>query len=294
MTTVAHVADGRPASAPPVAEMIAVAEEMVAQGRIDDARSRLWQLLPLVHDDPWSQAEISVDLAVIAAAGGQWEQAAQLASDALTHHPDHEHALGVLERCAAEREQAAGAYSRALQASRIEEFTQLSTCVRVRGAPYLDQPALMIGRGQISFGRSVHIGCHNSPGYYDRYAYIEACYHDTLVEVGDNTFFNNGATLRAYGAGISIGADCLFGWDVQVLDSDFHELDPRRRRSGSAPSQPVEIGDNVFLGADVVVMKGVTIGDDTVVGARSVVSRSLPGGVIAAGNPARVIKPLQE
>jgi galactoside O-acetyltransferase len=294
MTRVAQAADGPEVPLPHVAEMVAEAEEMFTHGRLEDAWGRLAELLPLAYPDSGLQARIHSDLAVIAARRGSWAEAAGLASEALTHCPGHTPALEVLEYCSNAREQATSAHSREIQASRIEQFRELSTCIRVRGAPILNHPVLLIGRGQISFGSSVHFGCHHSPGYYDRYAYIEACYHDTLVEIGDNTFFNNGATLRAYGPGISVGSDCLFGWAVQVLDSDFHELNPRRRQSGTAVSKHVRIGDNVFIGSNVVVMKGVVIGDDTVVGARSVVSRSLPAGVIAAGNPARVIRALDE
>ena len=98
--------------------------------------------------------------------------------------------------------------------------------------------------------------------------------------------------LKSEGAGIRIGADGLFGAHVEIFDSDFHDLDPARRQAGTQRMAPVEIGDNVFVGMGARILKGVTIGSDTVIGAGSVVASSLPGGVIAVGSPARVIAEL--
>ena len=71
-----------------------------------------------------------------------------------------------------------------------------------------------------------------------------------------------------------------------------HPLDPEVRRSGAEAAEPIAIGDNVWLGGGVIVCPGVTIGQDTVVGAGAVVTRDLPPGVLAVGNPARVVRPL--
>ncbi len=98
--------------------------------------------------------------------------------------------------------------------------------------------------------------------------------------------------LKSEGAGIRIGRDGLFGANVEIFDSDFHDLDPPRRTAGTQETAPVEIGDNVFVGMGVRILKGSTIGDDSVIGAGSVVTGAIPAGVIAAGNPARVIREL--
>ena len=76
-----------------------------------------------------------------------------------------------------------------------------------------------------------------------------------------------------------------------VVDTDFHPLEvENRRRSGSSPAcEPVTIGDDVFIGAHAVVLKGVTIGNGAVVGAMSVVTEDVPPATIVAGNPARVV-----
>jgi acetyltransferase-like isoleucine patch superfamily enzyme len=85
------------------------------------------------------------------------------------------------------------------------------------------------------------------------------------------------------------------GADVLIADTDFHPVDalPRRHAPESAAaSVPVHIHDDVFLGARTIVLKGVTIGAGTVVGAGSVVTSCLPAGVVAAGNPCRVVRSL--
>jgi len=87
---------------------------------------------------------------------------------------------------------------------------------------------------------------------------------------------------------ITTGEDCLFGFGTRVLDADLHALDSRTPERVA----PVRIGDRVWLGSDVTVLRGVTIGDDTVVGARSVVTRDLPARVLALGSPARPVREL--
>ncbi|MBZ5583962.1 MAG: hypothetical protein LAQ30_17475 [Acidobacteriia bacterium] len=87
----------------------------------------------------------------------------------------------------------------------------------------------------------------------------------------------------------------MLGANVTIVDTDFHSLNPYKRAmkgSEEYASEPVVIGKRVFIGTAVTILKGVTIGDNTVIGAGSVVTKSLPGNVIAAGNPCRPIKTL--
>ncbi len=106
------------------------------------------------------------------------------------------------------------------------------------------------------------------------------------ISVGSHSLLN-GAMLHAK-ASITIGRDARLAFGVRVFDADLHDLDcqtPER-------IEPVRIGDRVWLGANVIVLRGVTIGDDVVVGAGSVVTHDLPSGVLAVGSPARVVRPL--
>jgi maltose O-acetyltransferase len=178
------------------------------------------------------------------------------------------------------------------QRPRIWKYQALSTCPRLRGTPIRLQPVLFVGPGEIVLGDDVQFGWKNSPLFYTGYCYVEASRPEARIELGDRVEFNNNSMLKSEGAGISVGADGLFGAHIEIFDSNFHDLDPARRRGGLQRMAPVEIGPNVFVGMSVKILKGVTIGADAVIGAGSVVSASIPAGVIAAGNPARVIREL--
>jgi maltose O-acetyltransferase len=110
------------------------------------------------------------------------------------------------------------------------------------------------------------------------------------IHVGPRTFANWGL-VAADVARIDIGADVQIGPHVQLL-TPTHPVEPEPRRDKWEAAKPIIIGDNVWLGGGVIVCPGVTIGADTVVGAGSVVVRDLPAGVLAVGNPARVVREL--
>lgn len=114
--------------------------------------------------------------------------------------------------------------------------------------------------------------------------------YGTHLHVGDRTFANFGLIALDV-AEIRIGADAQIGPNVQLL-TPTHPLDAGLRRAKWEAGEPITIGDNVWLGGGVIVCPGVTIGANTVVGAGSVVTRDLPAGVLAVGNPARVVRQL--
>jgi maltose O-acetyltransferase len=110
------------------------------------------------------------------------------------------------------------------------------------------------------------------------------------LQIGDRTFVNFGLVALDV-APITIGADCQLGPNVQLL-TPIHPLDPELRRDKWEQAAPITVADNVWLGGGVIVLPGVTIGADSVVGAGSVVSRDVPAGVVALGSPARVVRQL--
>lgn len=110
------------------------------------------------------------------------------------------------------------------------------------------------------------------------------------LTIGDRVFINYGCSIGAT-LNISIGARTLFGPHVIVMDNDFHTLDPDRRDE-TPPSKPIVIGENVWLCARAIVLRGVTIGEGSVIGAGSVVSRDIPPRVLAAGSPIKIIRSL--
>jgi maltose O-acetyltransferase len=112
------------------------------------------------------------------------------------------------------------------------------------------------------------------------------CDYGTHISIGARTFVNFDCVMLDV-APIRIGADCQIATRVQLLTAT-HPIEPEPRREGWESGAPIEIGDNVWLGGGVIVCPGVTIGDDTVVGAGAVVTTDLPPGVVAFGVPARV------
>jgi acetyltransferase-like isoleucine patch superfamily enzyme len=178
------------------------------------------------------------------------------------------------------------------QRPRIWKFRAASNCKRVSGRPIVHQPLLLLGRGAIAFGESVELGWLTSPHFWTGYCHLEASLPGSVIELGDAVQLNNNAFLKSEGEGIRIGAHGLLGSDVKIFDSDFHELDPHHRRGGRPKTAAVELHENVFVGESSIILKGVSIGRNSVIGAGSVVSASIPADVVAAGNPARVVREL--
>jgi maltose O-acetyltransferase len=158
----------------------------------------------------------------------------------------------------------------------------IDKCVRL-------QPVITAGEGKINLHKCV-LGYYPSEKFWSGYCHIEARSHSSEIVISDNVFLNNDAVLVAERSSIIIEADCLIGPSVRIYDSDFHNVDPRKRIDGTHKCAPVHIGRNVFIGAGVTILKGATIGKDSVIAAGSVVTKSIPPSCIAAGNPAVVIK----
>jgi maltose O-acetyltransferase len=111
------------------------------------------------------------------------------------------------------------------------------------------------------------------------------------LEIGDRVLINHGCSIGATKL-VRIGERCNIGSQSILIDNAFHELDPDRRDERPEP-QPVILEPNVWLAARVIVLPGVTIGRNSVLGAGSVVTRDIPPDVLAAGIPAKVIRPLR-
>jgi maltose O-acetyltransferase len=112
------------------------------------------------------------------------------------------------------------------------------------------------------------------------------------ITIGARCFANFGLVALDV-APITIGDDVQIGPNVQLL-TPTHPVEPGPRRDKWEAAQPITIGDNVWLGGGVVVLPGVTIGENTVVGAGAVVAKDLPANVVAVGNPARVLRTIDE
>ena len=106
-----------------------------------------------------------------------------------------------------------------------------------------------------------------------------------ILVIGDRVAINQGATIVA-SREITIGDDCRIGEFAAIYDTNYHPIEQQQE----IQTAPVRIGRNVLLGRAVIVLPGVTIGDHASVGAGSVVTKDVPPKVLAAGNPARVIR----
>ncbi|PWT77987.1 MAG: maltose acetyltransferase [Acidobacteria bacterium] len=117
-----------------------------------------------------------------------------------------------------------------------------------------------------------------------------SCDYGWNIHVGRNGFINYGCTFLDCNS-IRIGDDAQIGPGVQIYTA-LHPLDAHTRRSGLETAKPVTVGHNVWLGGSCVICPGVSIGDNTVVGAGAVVVRDLPANALAVGNPCKVIRQL--
>jgi len=123
----------------------------------------------------------------------------------------------------------------------------------------------------------------NSPFY---------CDYGTYITIGDRFFANYNCKILdggpvTFGDNVRIGPDCTFS-------TPSHAMDPAKRRDGWQIFKGITVGDNVWFGSGVQVLPGVTIGACSVIGAGSVVTRDIPEGVFAAGNPCRAIRNLDQ
>jgi len=164
-----------------------------------------------------------------------------------------------------------------------------SQCAEVGSGFRMELLPYLSGRGRIVIGNGVRLSGKPSIAFSNRLnAQPELC-------IGDGTFIGHGCHL-GIAESIQIGRNCLLAGGVSVRDLDGHPVDAARRRAGEptppAGVRPVVIEDDVWIGATAIILKGVTIGARSIVGAGAVVSRDVPPDCVVAGNPARVIKEL--
>jgi maltose O-acetyltransferase len=161
----------------------------------------------------------------------------------------------------------------------------------IQGKPKLLQPLLCTAlQGEIIIGENVTFGFSDSPGFYSTYSLISTRKKDSKVIFGGNNYINNTFTAISEGKGIIIGVDTIIGCNVQIYDSDFHEVAAKRRGVPHNSSAQVIIGRNVWIGNNCIILKGAAIGDDSVVAAGSIVTTVFGSGVVIGGCPARIIK----
>lgn len=155
--------------------------------------------------------------------------------------------------------------------------------VIIRGVPYVRNYGIV----DLGDGVKINSGYRYNPIGGDMRT-ILICASKGVLVIGDETGLSN-CTINTR-ARVIIGKRCLLGGGTKIYDHDFHPLNPVDRNPddpAEVRAAPVEIGDDCFIGAHAIILKGVTIGSGSVIGAGSVVAGKVPAGEIWAGNPAR-------
>ncbi|OZN50283.1 sugar O-acetyltransferase [Gallibacterium anatis] len=147
-------------------------------------------------------------------------------------------------------------------------------------APADSQRKLLLERLLGKCGDNLHI---NSPFF---------CDYGFNIEVGDNFFANNQCTILDSGK-VSIGDNVMFAPNVSLYTVG-HPLHYQQRNQGYEQAKAIIIKDNVWIGGSCVILGGVTIGENSVIGAGSVVTKSIPANSLAFGNPCRVIREIND
>ena len=155
---------------------------------------------------------------------------------------------------------------------------------------------IMYGEGEITLGAQARIVSdykRSALGVRSRCKFVT--FPGARITAGDHVLMIG--TIIVARKSVEIGQETMLSPNVVVTDSDFHVPWPPERRFDLAPieeAKPVKIGRRVWIGLNAIVLKGVTIGDNAIIGAGSVVTGDIPPNVLAAGMPARVIRRLDE
>lgn len=162
-----------------------------------------------------------------------------------------------------------------------------SQCVSVGKSFQMERLPYIVGFGRIIIGNKTYFSGKPSFSFSSKL-------HDLPeVRIGDNTFVGHNTSFVA-ARKIEIGSHCLLSENVEIRDNDGHPNDYLSRRNNLPPLpesvKPVYIGNDVWIGTGVLILKGVTVGDRSIIAARSVVTSDIPSDSIVAGVPAKIIR----
>ncbi len=173
-------------------------------------------------------------------------------------------------------------------------WMRLWGCTVPASARINGRPLLWMHRGRLVIGERVAISSVSA--IYEPGQTFSRCMFSTtpdgLIEIGDDSHLS-GVVISAHKS-VTIGKRVMIGGGTRILDSQYHPIDTLPRIPSTAPeARPIVIEDDVWLSLDVLVLPGVRIGRGSVIGARSVVTSDIPPMVVAAGIPAKVIRPVR-
>lgn len=186
--------------------------------------------------------------------------------------------------------------SRAASTARIIKFRVFqnvpNTQLTIGKGTTFNVPVRSGGNGTLIIGTGNGFGYRPAPRVGSGEILLQPRGRNARIIIGANNSFSNNVSVIAAGE-IVIGDGCQIGDQAVIYDCDFHEIDPRYRNRSVGPILPVRIGCNVWLGSRAMVLKGVSIGDNSVVAAMSVVTKPVPPNCVVAGNPARIIRKIE-
>lgn len=162
--------------------------------------------------------------------------------------------------------------------------------VKVNGSFCAITPVLCEGRGYIKVGKQVYFGFEEDTDFWNSIVFLNPRHPESFIKIGDETRICNHFTAISEGPGIEIGSHVLIGTRVSIMDSDFHAIAPDQRIKGIPKMGKVTIADNVWIGDQVTILKGTSIGKNSIVAAGAVVLGEFPANVIIGGVPAKVIR----
>ncbi|MBN1618723.1 acyltransferase [Candidatus Dojkabacteria bacterium] len=137
------------------------------------------------------------------------------------------------------------------------------------------------GPGKVIFGDNVNAWTNFEPNRFQTFS------SNAVIKIGLNTRLN-GVWCQSRSS-INVGNDCIVGSAI-IIDTDFHSLGIDRKTNTNIPSEDIVIKDNVWIAGQSAILKGVNIGENSVVGFRAVVAKDVPKNSVVAGNPANVVK----
>jgi len=156
-----------------------------------------------------------------------------------------------------------------------------------------DVPVRCYGQGTIVLGEEVRFGFRASMRLGNGEILLSTRTSEARISIGARAVLNNNCSITAK-TYVEVGAECLLGVQVMISDFDAHAIDPAVRRSTEGVSRPVRLERNVWIGNRVTILKGVSIGENSIIAAGAVVTKSVPPNVIAAGVPAKVVRHIVE
>lgn len=141
------------------------------------------------------------------------------------------------------------------------------------------------GRGRVEIGDGANLWTHKEPNEFFTYS------SEAIIKVGKGCRIN-GASIQCKTA-VTIGEDCLIG-SCMIIDTDFHSIHAEKRNDPAfIKSKPIIIKDRVWLAGQSAILKGVTVGEEAVVGFRALVTKDVAAKTVVAGNPAQAVKAIE-